>query len=151
ALESGACHEAIVHLSRALEIMRGPAAVAPPASPSHPLRRFSVLDPNDALDPDSPEFRLGMLESCLTEAYFRLGDLPASGQHAERALRHFGQYVPSRALPLVVDTVRQSARHGLQAVFGVQPADRARSRRVAAEVARVHVRFVEACFSSVRL
>src|SRR5439155_10807584 len=72
ALQSGACREAIVHLGRALELMSGDVEVADRATrlnagPRGPRAtrtpRFSLLDPNARLDPDSAEFRLGMLES----------------------------------------------------------------------------------------
>jgi tetratricopeptide (TPR) repeat protein len=153
ALQSGACREAIVHLSRALEVMSGDLSTSIGPRDGRPTRvkRFSLLDPNASIDPDSAEFRLGMLESWLTEAHFRLGDLASSGDHAGRALRHFGQYVPSRTPALVVDTVRHAARRGLQALLGVRPADPARSRRVATEIARVQGRFSETCVYSLRM
>jgi tetratricopeptide (TPR) repeat protein len=110
-----------------------------------------LLDPNAHLDPDSAEFRLGMVESWLTEAHFRMGDLASSGEHAARALRHFGQYVPSRTPALLLDIVRQGARRALQAVLRVRPADPVRTRRVATEISRVQGRFAETCVYSVRM
>jgi eukaryotic-like serine/threonine-protein kinase len=150
ALQSGACREAVVHLGRALEVMRGPLGEAGGRAAA-PTRRRSLLDPNACLDPDSATFRLGMVESWLTEAYFRIGDLASSGEHAARALRHFGQYVPSRTPALLLDIVRQGARRVLQAVVGVHPVDPVRTRRVATEIARVQGRFAETCVYSVRM
>jgi tetratricopeptide (TPR) repeat protein len=151
ALQSGACREAIVHLRRALEVQ----GALEPAAARHDRRsrrswRFSLLDPNAGLDPDSAEFRLGMVESWLTEAHFRLGDLAATGEHAESALRHFGQYVPSRRLGWILDTARQAARRGLQTLAGPHPADPVRSRRVATEIARVQGRIFETSYYSMR-
>jgi tetratricopeptide (TPR) repeat protein len=153
ALQSGACREAVVHLGRVLEVMRGPLELAAPGhdGPPRRARRLSLLDPNAGLDPDSGTFRLGMVESWLTEAHFRLGELAAAGEHAERALRHFGHWVPSRTLTFALDTARQAARRGLQGLFGVRPADPVRCRRVATEVARVQARFTETCVYSVRM
>ena len=158
ALQSGACEEAVVHLSRSLEVMGGSLAATEraartPLTGRRPARaRWSaLLDPTASVDPDGAAFRLGMIESWLTEAYFRMGDLAASAQHAERALHHFGLSVPSRTVPLLLDTLRQTVRRGLQMTFGVRCADPARARRVATEIARVQGRFAEACFYSVRM
>jgi tetratricopeptide (TPR) repeat protein len=160
ALQSGACQEAVAHLTRALEVMRttldGADRVVPSgrtagSGRSARARWLALLDPTAALDPDSAAFRLGMVESWLTEAYFRIGDLPASAEHAERALRHFGHDVPSRTVVLLVDVVRQCVRLALQGLFRFQPADAEKTRRLATEIARVQGRFAEACFYSLRM
>src|SRR5262249_42868875 len=70
ALQSGACQEAVVHLSRALEVMRGsPEASERTARTSLAGRRptrerwSALLDPTASVNPDSEAFRLGMVES----------------------------------------------------------------------------------------
>src|SRR5262249_44130557 len=114
-------------------------------------RWSALLDPTASVNPDSEAFRLGMVESWLTEAYFRIGELAASAGHAEHALRHFGVHVPSRTVPLLLDTFRPAVRRRLQMTFGVRCAGPARARRVATEIARVQARFAEACWFSGRM
>jgi tetratricopeptide (TPR) repeat protein len=153
ALQSGACQEAIVHLGRALELLQALGATTPATSvaAARPARRFALLDPNAKLDPDSPVFRLGMVEGWLSDAHFRLGDLAASGEHSERALRHFGQRLPTLKLGWGIDIVRQLTRGTVQALLGPRAVDAARSRRVANEVARVQNRFIESSVYSLRI
>jgi tetratricopeptide (TPR) repeat protein len=160
ALQSGACKEAVAHLTRALEVMRaleGADRDAPPGRGANDAGRPArarwrgFLDPTAGLDPASVAFRLGMVESWLTEAHFQLGALPASAEHAARALHYFGQDVPSRTPSLLLDVVRQVTRAGLQRLLRIQPADPARTRQLATEIARVQGRFAEACFYSVRM
>lgn len=150
ALQSGACQEAIEHLSRALELLT--AQTGEPARRPRPRRRTlrALLDPNEGIDPDGPEFRIGMVESWLTEAHFRIGDLAASTRYAETALRHFGRRVPSRQAGWVLDTARAAAFRLLQAAFGRGAVDPVTSQRVAAEIARVQGRLIETSFYSLR-
>ena len=154
ALQSGACKEAIEHLGRTLELVRVPTeahaidtATARERSSGGARAR---LDPNGRIDPDSAAFHHGMVESWLTEAHFRIGDLAAANASAERALRHFGRYVPSRPAAWMLDTVRQAAFRSVQAVVGARVRDVERSRRVATAIARVQGRLIETSFYSLR-
>ena len=71
ALQSGACREAVEHLSRALVLLKISAQPAP-ASPGRSARAHRA---RSRLDPTSASVRLGTIEGALTDAYFRLGDL----------------------------------------------------------------------------
>lgn len=152
ALQSGAYHEAIGHLARALELLRvpTPAHASDRRRTRRPAALGTRLDPNAGIDPESPSFRVGMLESWLTEAHFRAGDLAAANASAERALREFGRYVPSRPIAWVIDTARQAAFRTLQAVVGARVRDAERSRRVATAIGRVQGRLIETSFYSLR-
>jgi tetratricopeptide (TPR) repeat protein len=150
-LQSGACQEAIEHLSRALELLSAPQAAAPDRRPRRRRRALrTLLDPNAGIDPDSREFRLGMVESWLTEAHFRVGDLAACTRYAETALRHFGRRVPSRRIGWVLGTAWAAVFRLLQASFGRGAVDPVTSQRVATEIARVQGRLIETSFYSLR-
>lgn len=154
ALESGACREAIDYLGRALDLLREggdtdvQAARATPKATSRSRRRWSFLDPNAAVDPESLAFLLGTIEGGLTEAHFRLGDHKLSMEYAERALLHFRQYVPSARIGWFVDTLRQAALRTLQTLLRARPGDAPRTRRVAREVAQVQHRMTESFYYS---
>ena len=150
-LQSGACQEAIEHLSRALELLSASQAAEPYRRPRRRRRTLrALLDPNAGIDPDSRAFRLGMVESWLTEAHFRVGDLAACTRYAESALCHLGRPVPSRQIGWVLGTARAAVLRLLQASFGRGAVDPVTSQRVATEIARVQGRLIEASFYSLR-
>src|SRR5581483_9390626 len=106
------------------------------------------FDPNGRIDPAGKAFRLGMIEGALTEARFRLGDIPGCRVHAENALRHFGYALPHRAGGYLLDIAMQSVLRTLQLALRVTSADGERARRVTSEMARVQLRLVETIFYS---
>jgi tetratricopeptide (TPR) repeat protein len=143
ALESGACPEAITLLARALELLE-PRVSAP--MPSRQRRAGSprdLLDPNAAIDPETIEFRLGMIEGALTEAYYRLGDLRGCREHAERALGLLGRRLPRRRAGWVADSVHQGIVRALQSIWRRPPVDPARTRHVAGVLGRIYVRLAD--------
>ncbi|MBI3768839.1 MAG: AAA family ATPase [Deltaproteobacteria bacterium] len=158
ALQTGACQEAVAHLSRTLELLR--VADTTPAQrrdsgaatgSARPRSRASRLDLNARVDPDSPEFHLGRVESALSEATYRLGDLGSCREHSERALVHFGQYVPSgkRGWPAAV--ARQLVLRCAQALWNRRPSSPTEHRHVASEIGRVQLRLTDTHFYSLRL
>jgi tetratricopeptide (TPR) repeat protein len=151
ALQGGACREAIEQLARALEILRvDPRAAAPAAGTGRTRVRPRLRDLNAHVDPESPAFRLGMIEGALGEAYYRLGDLAQCRAHAERALHHFGQRVPQRTIGWVTAAAWQAVLRCWQVAWRVRPSDSERTRRVAAEIARVELKLVDAFFYALR-
>jgi eukaryotic-like serine/threonine-protein kinase len=145
ALESGACREAVSHLGRALELM--PRVEV--AASRHGRRRW--IDPSAAVDLDGPGFRVGTVDGALAEAHFRLGDLGGCAEHGRQALLHFGQTTPSSAAGYILAILRQTILRGAQVALRVGSRDLESGQRVAAEVARVHLRLMEASFYRLEL
>jgi tetratricopeptide (TPR) repeat protein len=149
ALQTGACREAVGFLLRARELL----LVADGSSPA-PRRRRSLrglIEPNACVDTAGPEFLLGLVEGGLSEAFYRLGDLETCREHSERALRHFGQHVPSSPAGWVAGALRQSALRAIQSVARVRAHDLERARQVAGEAGRVQLRLTDTFFYSLRL
>ena len=143
ALESNACREAIMHLSRALEIEPAPPSVPPPR------RRPSIalaLNPNASVDTSSAAFRLASIEAALTDACFRVGDMASARRHGERALALVNQPAPQSEVGWVLATSREVARRALQSYWRPRrPDDDADTRVVAMTLGIVEHRLVE-CF-----
>ena len=59
-------------------------------SPVFALAGMISLPELQGVDPDAPTFRLAVVESALTDAYFGLGDLRQCREHGTRALALFG-------------------------------------------------------------
>ena len=139
ALESNACREAIVHLSRALEIE--------PARPLAPPQRriASALNPNAGIDPNSAVFRRAAIEAALTEAFFRLGDLAVARRHGERALALVNQPAPHSELGWTLATTREVARRLLQSYWRPDRREDADTIAVAMTLGIVEHRLIE-CF-----
>lgn len=147
ALETGACQEAVVHLTRTLELLEQ-------RLPQHDdrVRRRSWrprLDPNAGVDPDAPTFRLAVVESGLTDAYFGMGDLRRSREHGTRALNLFGHPVPLGSARLGLAVLRQASLRVAQAAIGVRSDDPERAARATAPVARVLMRLIDTYFYSI--
>jgi tetratricopeptide (TPR) repeat protein len=137
ALESGACREAVEHLTRSLDLIQHD-------SPSpRSARRW-----RPPVDPDAPSFRCGVVESALTDAYFRLGDLRNAREHAKRALRVFGRPFPERQAATIVAIVGQIGRRAVQLLVGVASSNPERARRMMGPVARVFMRLIDTYFYS---
>jgi hypothetical protein len=125
ALESGACHEAVVFLSRALEL------AAPDASAARPVRDSTVTSRED-------------LQALLTEANFQLGRLEEVRRHGAQALVALGHPMPASQLGLAMGTFGQLTVRVVQSVFPslvgrVSPEARAQ----AIEALRVQERMME--------
>jgi tetratricopeptide (TPR) repeat protein len=147
ALETGACQEAVAHLSRALEVLE---QLLPPSTERAARRRWLPrLDPNAGVDPDAPTFRLAVVESGLTDAYFGLGDLRRCREHGTRALNLFGHGVPRGRAATTFAILRQIALRAAQAVIRVRSKDPARAARTTAPVARVLMRLIDTYFYSI--
>jgi tetratricopeptide (TPR) repeat protein len=158
ALRSGACHEAVRHLTRALELVRFSTPL--PETPSLPAvaRRVARtlspyywstrLDLNSGVVPESRTFLLGTIEGELAEALFRLGDLKGSREHGERALRYFDQYVPNNRYGWGAATLRQLLLRLLQSLLRVTSRDPTRARQVAGQIFTVQLRLWETYFYS---
>ncbi|MGH7895810.1 MAG: hypothetical protein ACREQL_14150, partial [Candidatus Binatia bacterium] len=85
----------------------------------------------------------------LTEAMFRLGDLHACGDHARRALAHFGFVVPGETrVGLLVAILREAVVRALQVVLRVRSVDVERASRVVDAVSPVQYRLIETFFYS---
>ncbi len=97
ALESGACHEAVAFLSRALELDPQEAALLPSAS---------------AVGATQED-----LQALLTEANFQLGRLDEVRRHGERALAALGQPVPTSQLGWAMGMFGQLAVRMMQSYF----------------------------------
>ena len=136
ALESGACREAVEHLTRSLDLIQHDL---PPGS----ARRWRPL-----VDPDAPRFRCGVVEGALTDAYFRLGDLRNAREHAKRALRVFGRPFPERQAATIAAIVGQIGRRAARMIFGVPSSDPERARRMMGPVAHVFMRLIDTYFYS---
>jgi tetratricopeptide (TPR) repeat protein len=147
ALETGACQEAVAHLSRALEVLE--QLLSAPAERVGRRRWLPRLDPNAGVDPDAPTFRLAVVEGGLTDAYFGLGDLRRSREHGTRALNLFGHGVPNGRAATTLAILRQIALRAMQATFRVRSKDPARAARTTAPVARVLMRLIDTYFYSV--
>src|SRR5262245_53569022 len=135
ALESGACREAVEHLTRSLDLIQedSPSSRSPRRPP---------------VDPDAPRFRCGVVESALTDAYFRLGDLRNAREHAKRALRVFGRPFPERQAATIVAIVGQIGRRAVRLLVGTPSSDPERARRMMRPVARVVMRLIDTYFYS---
>src|SRR5262245_31738818 len=151
-LRSGACREAVAHLERALELLPavGPGALRGDLADS-PRGRGAWLDPSARVDPTALPFHLGMVETGLSEAHYRLGDLDRCRVHSERALRHFGVHVPTHSGGWVAGALAQAALRAAQAIRRPPVRYVARARTVAAPIGRVQLRLTDACFYSLRL
>ena len=146
ALQSGACREAVEHLSRALVLLKISAQPAP-ASPGRSARAHRA---RSRLDPTSASVRLGTIEGALTDAYFRLGDLASCREHAVQALHHFGYSVPSGRTAFLVAAVREAALLGLRALLGARPTGPQPGVPVLSTVARVQMRLIDTFFYSLQ-
>lgn len=149
ALASGACREAVAHLTRVLDLhaLGGDAGGRPGAAALGRWR--SRLDPNARVDPTSPGFRLGVVESGLTDAYFRLGDLRKSREHGIRALTLFGHRVPAGTAGHAFALGGQIALRGAQGLLRVRSRDRTRAERATGPVAQVLMRLIDTYFYSI--
>jgi eukaryotic-like serine/threonine-protein kinase len=147
ALETGACQEAVVHLARTLEVLEQRVPV--PSGHRRLQPWWAQLDPNTGVDPDAPSFRLAVVESGLTDAYFGLGDLRRCREHWTRALTLFGHGVPTTPVATVLAVLRQVVLRMAQEAVGVHSADPARAARATAPVARVLMRLIDTYFYSV--
>jgi tetratricopeptide (TPR) repeat protein len=150
ALQSGACIEAVGYLTRAVLLLKGGGddEEAPDDGGHSFWRALSRIDPNAAIDPSSPAFRLGVLEGGLTEAYHRLGDPEGCLDHGRRALNHFAQYVPSSRSMWTVDVLRQVGVRLAQGIQRRPSAPTEQKRQVAGAVARVQQKMTEAFYYS---
>jgi eukaryotic-like serine/threonine-protein kinase len=149
ALESGACREALRYLDRARELVR--AFVTKQAPDRTARRRIGLrarLDLNSTVVVGSDGFRLGCIEGDISEAHYRLGDLSACRQHAETALRNFGQYVPEGNLDWQLAVLRQWMLRIAQSVLRVRAPRTQETLLVASAVARVQSKITDACFYS---
>jgi serine/threonine protein kinase len=145
-LQNGACREAVDYLQRALDLLLLETASTAPRS-----RRRGRLDPNALVRSSDREFLLGSVEGALSEAFYRMGDLESCRVHSERALRHFGQKVPSTTAGWATGTLGQIALRLTQGTLRVKSADPVEARTIAGEVSRVQLRLAETCFYSLRL
>lgn len=147
ALEAGACHEAVAHLSRTLELLeqRAPAAHVRARRRS----RWPQLDPNAGVDPDAPTFRLAVVESGLSDAYFGIGDLRRCREHGMRALAVVGHPVPSGSFATALALLRQIGLRLAQGALGARCEDPAQAARAIAPVARVLMRLIDTYYYSV--
>ncbi len=143
ALQSGACREALGYFNRVLALLGGAQRPAPIT-----LRNLLRLDPNAAVDVNGAQFRLGLIEARLTEAYHRLGNLQASREHGVLALRHLSHYVPQRRVWWALETIHQVLLSIAQNILGTRSDDVERARRIATEVGRVQFRLSEGFFYS---
>jgi len=144
ALDSGACREAVEHLTRALDLLQ------PESPPRRGPRRWGprlALNPSARVDPDAPSFRCGVVEGALTDAYFRLGDLRQAREHGQRALRLFG--CPSPQGSTIVAIVREIGLRAAQLLVTPRSSDPARARRTIGPVARVLMRLIDTYFYSI--
>ena len=144
ALDSGACREAVEHLTRALDLLQ------PESPPRRGPRRWGprlALNPSARVDPDAPSFRCGVVEGALTDAYFRLGDLRQAREHGQRALRLFG--CPSPQGSTIVAIVREIGLRAAQLLVTARSRDPARARRTIGPVARVLMRLIDTYFYSI--
>ena len=152
ALESGGCRESIALLGRALEILASDPEGEPGAAAAHngaPRTTWRPrLDLNAGVDPTSPSFRLGLIESALSEAYYRLGDLTGCREHGERALGHFGQRVPDGDSGWRRAAVGQWGLRAAQSLLRFQSPKNERVQTVARAVARVQSKLTDAAFYS---
>jgi len=151
ALRSGACLEAVGYLRRSLELLLVSAGGSEPtAVPAHPGPSWpsSLAGRRASRQPDFAEFRLAMVESGLSEAFYRLGDLAACREHSEQALRYFGEYVPSGRVRWLSAAIRQAALRCVQTVVPVRIEETAHARRVAIAIARVQLRLTDTFFYS---
>ena len=147
ALESGACQEAVGHLTRTRELLQ---QRLPSGSGTPRRQRWRPrLDPNAVVDPEAPTFRLALVESGLTDAYFSLGDLRRSREHGTRALDLFGHRVPDGRADWTFGIVRQAMLRLAQAAMGVRSKDPARAARATPPVARVLMRLIDTYFYSI--
>ena len=146
-LHAGGYQEAVRHLERALELVRT-RADGTSASTSHGGSRASrsLVDPNAHVDPRTREFRLGMIEAGLSEAWFRLGDLSKARDHSFRALTWFGQHVPKGRYGWLLAIARQIALRFAQSLRPPRPRNPASVREVASAVGRVQVRLTSMFF-----
>jgi hypothetical protein len=147
ALETGAGQEAVVHLSRTHELLE--QRLAPARGRIGRTSWLPRLDPNAGVDPDAPTFRLAVVESGLTDAYFSLGDLRRSREHGTRALNLFGHGVPIGSTSIGLAVVRQAVLRLAQAAVGVRSTDPERAARATAPVARVLMRLIDTYFYSI--
>jgi len=149
ALESGACREAVAHLTRVLELHERGLDAAPWPGVRGAGSWRPRLDPNARVDPASPSFRLGVVEGGLTDAYFRLGDLRQAREHGIRALQLFGHRVPAGAARNAVAIGGQIGLRGAQGVLRVRSTDLARAERATGPVAQVLMRLIDTYFYSI--
>lgn len=149
ALESGACREAVTHLTRVLALHAHGGEAGGRWDAGARGRRRPRLDPNARVDPASPGFRLGVVESGLTDAYFRLGDLRQSRAHAIRALNLFGHRVPAGTAHNVLAVGGQIGLRGAQGLLRVRSRDRVRAERATGPVAQVLMRLIDTYFYSI--
>lgn len=149
-LENNACREALAHLSRAAELYRLSAATPVPAS-TRPRRAPSrFLNLNAAIDATSPAFQLAAIESGLTDAYFRLGDMAAAREHGEQALAVVGQPAPKGDLAWMLGVGRELVRRAAQSVWTPDPPDPGHTREVAVTLGMVEHRFIECFFYALK-
>ena len=146
ALETGACQEAVAHLTRTLALLE---QQLPAAGARRRRRWLPRLDPNAGVDPEAPTFRLAVVESGLTDAYFSLGDLRRSREHGRRALNLFGHGMPTGSVDTALAILNQTALRIAQLAVGVRSDDPARAARTTAPVARVLMRLIDTYFYSI--
>ena len=166
ALRAGACQEAVAHLERTLDLLRvttpaasrdassarsAPAVRADALVSRRRRARGSRLDLNARVDPESQAFHLGMVESALSEATYRLGDLATCSAHSERALTYFGQYVPNGRGAWIPAVLRQIVLRCAQTIRKPRSSADPARRRVASEIGRVQLRLTDTFFYSLRV
>jgi eukaryotic-like serine/threonine-protein kinase len=145
ALESGACREAVEHLTRSLDL------IEENSTSRRGTRRWQSrlgLNSGRPVDPDAPSFRCGVVEGALTDAYFRLGDLRQAREHAKRALRVLGRPFPERQAATIVAIVGQIGRRAAQLLSSVRSRDPERAHRMMSPVSRVLMRLIDTYFYS---
>ena len=146
ALDSGACREAVEHLTRSLELIQRDSL------PGRGARRWGPrlsLNPSALVDPDAPSFRCGVVEGALTDAYFRLGDLRQAREHGQRALRLFGRPFLEERRSTIAAIVHEIGLRAAQLLVGVRSTDPARAQRTIRPVARVLMRLISTYFYSI--
>ncbi len=147
ALTGGAYREAIARYERALELLgdvgdeSGETVAAPlVARLANPLARARA---------GGPRLRRGLLETGISEAYYRLGDLGASETHAVRALLAFGLHAPNPRLRWIPAIGRELFMRAAQLVVG-QRANVVADPALVEAAGRVQTLLTEAYFYSMR-
>lgn len=153
ALESGGCREAIGLLERSLQILishpEAPRAATVGYGNGRPGWR-TRFDLNAGVDPDSHDFRLGSIESALSEAHYRLGDYTSCREHGEQALRRFGQRVPAGDFAWARAALGQWGLRAAQSLIHLRSPQTDRVQSVARAVASVQSKLTDAAFYSLR-
>lgn len=143
ALAGGAYQEAIVRFQRALALL-AVAGVGQGAAAAHaPARRMPLILA------EGMSLRRGMLETGLSEAHYRLGDLRACEVHAVQALAALGLDAPSGRLGLVRAIVAEGLERARQLLGMRRPGEA--SRAAIETVGRVHTQLIEVYFYSLRV